>query len=188
MVLAVNCWFIEVTHKARLRINLSVPLIGLNYGGLIRVQSQKALCIHFLSPWLLLLMSMAECVCVNTDKLKVFFFKDKTLTSCKCTYSLPERWNAEHRAVVQLQIPLISLAHYVQVVSSITSAVTWSYKLFLRYLFHSLKDVSSPSVLPASYLSIHLPEFAVAAARLTLLKQNSRLCASSLSLSEKHQR
>lgn len=50
------------------------------------------------------------------------------------------------------------------------SAVTWSYKSSLRYLFHSLKDLANPSVLPLPYLNAHLPELAVAAARLAVLE------------------
>lgn len=176
MALVVNWWFIEVTHKARLRINLSVPLIGLGYGGLIRVRSQKALYIHFLTPWLLLLTLVAECGSVSLQvSLKSFFLKTK-LPFLLSVSSLPERWNAERRAAVQLQIPLISLAHYVQIVSSTPCAATWSYKSSWRCLFHSLKDVSSPSVLPASYLSTHLPDFAVAAARQPSEGEQLSLC------------
>ena len=71
---------------------------------------------------------------------------------------------------MQLQIPLISLTHYVQLVSNMPSAVTWSYKSPLRYLFYILQDLANPSVLPISYLDAHLSDVAVVAARLALFQ------------------
>lgn len=78
------------------------------------------------------------------------------------------------RAVVQLQIPLISLSltHHVQIVSNTPSAVTWSYKPPLRYLFYMLQDLANPSVLLISHLDAHLPEVAVAAVRLARFQTN----------------
>lgn len=48
---------------------------------------------------------------------------------------------------MQLQIPLISLTHYIQIVSSVPSAVSWSYKSPQRCLFYIL-HMANPSVLP----------------------------------------
>lgn len=115
--------------------------------------------------------------CCSGYLLSQAFFKSKLPFSCKCcqfTFSwlLPwwRRLSFERRAAVQLQIPLISLAHYVRIVSNTPSAVTWSYKSPLRYLFYILQDLANPSVLPISYLDIHLPEVAVVAVRLTLFQ------------------
>lgn len=71
---------------------------------------------------------------------------------------------------MRLHIPLISLTHYVQVVSNTPSAVTWSCNSPLRYLFYILQDLTNPSVLPISYVDAHLPEAAVVAVRLALFQ------------------
>lgn len=62
-----------------------MPLIGLGYGGLIRVRSTKSFVYSFPDTVTVATnISGRVWVCVTAGKFKVIFFKDKTPISSKC--------------------------------------------------------------------------------------------------------
>ena len=86
-------------------------------------------------------MAQRRWCCCGYPLRQLFFFQSQLPFSCKCcqftlTWLLSQwrRSNFERKAVVQLQIPLIRLTHYVPTVSNMPSTVTWSYKSPLRYV------------------------------------------------------